>query len=250
MDIPLTGQRECGIVTYGKKQSRACTLTRRFSLASASIAFRVWGIPVRGCDCVSMVDPAMLLFFDETINFWGCFVISSNSKDKEMLINEQIRHKEVRVIDSDGSQLGILPIREALEKAAGRDMDLVLIAPQATPPACRIMDYGKFLFEKAKREKEARKNQKTIEIKEVRLSPNIDTHDFNTKLNHALRFLQNGDKVKVSIRFRGREMAHTKLGEEIMVRFAEACAEIGTVEKAPKLEGRNMLMFIAAKNTK
>lgn len=211
-------------------------------------SFLCANISARECDCVSMVDPAMLLFLTKLFEFWRCFVISSNSK--EMLINEQIRHKEVRVIDSDGSQLGILPIREAMEKAAARDMDLVLIAPQATPPACRIMDYGKFCFEKAKREKEARKNQKTIEIKEVRLSPNIDTHDFNTKLNHALRFLQNGDKVKVSIRFRGREMAHTKLGEEIMVKFAEACSEIGTVEKAPKLEGRNMLMFIAAKNTK
>lgn len=140
--------------------------------------------------------------------------------------------------------------KAALDMAAEKNLDLVKIAPQATPPVCRIMDYGKYRFEQAKREKEARKNQKVIDIKEVRLSLNIDTHDFETKVGHAKRFLTGGDKVKVSIRFRGREMAHANLGTEIMQRFAEACAEFGSVEKIPKLEGRSMIMFLTAKTAK
>ena len=140
--------------------------------------------------------------------------------------------------------------RDALKLASEQNLDLVKIAPQATPPVCRIMDYGKFRFEQAKREKDAKKNQKVVDIKEVRLSLNIDTHDFNTKVNHALHFLDDGDKVKASIRFRGREMAHPEMGNEIMKRFAEACSGVGSVEKHPKLEGRSMLMFIAPKPTK
>lgn len=174
---------------------------------------------------------------------WRCFTISN----KELLINEEIHDKEIRVVGNDGSQLGIMSSKDALKLAAEQNLDLVKIAPQATPPVCRIMDYGKYRFEQAKREKDARKNQKTVDIKEVRLSLNIDTHDFNTKLNHALKFLKGGDKVKVSIRFRGREMAHPEMGNDIMARFAEGCSEIGTVEKQPKLEGRSMIMFIAAK---
>lgn len=140
--------------------------------------------------------------------------------------------------------------KEALAIAEKSNLDLVKIAPGANPPVCKIMDYGKFRFEQAKREKEAKKNQKVMDIKEVRLSLNIDTGDFNTKVNHALRFLKSGDKVKVSIRFRGREMAHTENGTVIMQRFAEACAENGTVEKAAKLEGRQMLMFLVPKASK
>lgn len=154
------------------------------------------------------------------------------------------------MIDSDGSQLGIMSASEALEKAAQRNLDLVKIAPQAVPPVCKIMDYGKYRFEQAKREKEARKNQHIVEIKEIRLSLNIDTHDFNTKLNHALRFLEDGDKVKVSIRFRGREMGHPEQGYEIMRKFAEACTDAASIEKPAKLEGRNMLMFLASKPAK
>ncbi|HIT19746.1 MAG TPA: translation initiation factor IF-3 [Candidatus Fimivivens faecavium] len=169
---------------------------------------------------------------------------------KDLSINEEIRDKEVRVIDSDGTQLGILPTSEAQRISQEKNLDLVKIAPQATPPVCRIMDYGKYRFEQAKREKEAKKNQKVIEIKEVRLSLNIDTNDLNTKIGHAIRFLKDGDKVKVSIRFRGREMAHSQLGIGVMERFAQAIAEYGVVEKPPKLEGRNMLMFIAAKPAK
>ena len=183
------------------------------------------------------------LFKHSQKGLWRCFTISK----KDLLINEEIRDKELRVVGNDGSQLGIMTSRDALKLAMEQNLDLVKIAPQATPPVCRIMDYGKFRFEQAKREKDARKNQKIVDIKEVRLSLNIDTHDFNTKLNHAIRFLEDGDKVKASIRFRGREMAHSEMGLDTMKRFAEACSEVGVVEKHPKLEGRSMLMFIAPK---
>lgn len=166
---------------------------------------------------------------------------------KELLINEEIREKEVRVIGKDGGQLGIMPIKEALELAAGQNMDLALIAPQATPPTCKIMDYGKFKFEESKREKENRKNQKVVDTKEVRLSPSIDTHDFETKLRNAIKFLKGGDKVKVTVRFRGREVHHSAVGEELLNKFAEGAAEVGIVDKKPKLEGRNMAMFMSPK---
>lgn len=185
----------------------------------------------------------IILFFTELRR---CFTISS----KELAINEGIKFKEVRVIDSDGSQLGILPIAKAIESAYAKDLDLVNISPNAVPPVCKIMDYGKYRFEQAKREKDAKKNQKVIDIKEIRLGLSIDKHDFETKGNHAIRFLKDGDKVKVSIRFRGREMGHPELGLETMARFAEYCSEVSTVEKAAKIEGRNMLMFLAPKSGK
>ncbi len=168
----------------------------------------------------------------------------------EHQINEEIRDKEVRLIADDGEQLGIVSAKEALDIAIERGMDLVKIAPQAQPPVCRIMDYGKFRFEQAKREKEARKNQRVVEIKEIRLTPGIDVNDLKVKVGHACRFLKGGDKVKVSIRFRGREMAHPELGTTIMQRFTESVAGYGTVEKQPKLEGRSMTMFVTAKNGK
>ncbi|HWP52003.1 MAG TPA: translation initiation factor IF-3 [Clostridia bacterium] len=170
-----------------------------------------------------------------------------NISVKELLINEDIKDKEVRVIGADGEQLGIMDTREAQRLSIEQNLDLVKIASQATPPVCRIMDYGKFRFEQAKRDKEARKNQKIIETKEIRLSLNIDIGDFNTKVKQATKFLSEGDKLKVSIRFRGREMAHPEIGHEVMARFAEAIAERGVVEKSAKLEGRHMLMFIASK---
>ncbi len=165
----------------------------------------------------------------------------------EHQINEEIRDKEVRLIDSDGSQLGIVSLQQAMDTAIQRGLDLVKIAPKAEPPVCRVMDYGKFHFEQAKKEKEARKNQKVVDIKEVRLSAKIDVADFNVRVKQAEKFLKAGDKVKASIRFRGREMAHTDIGLTVMQRFAEACAEFGTIEKAAKLEGRQMLMFVAPK---
>ena len=169
---------------------------------------------------------------------------------KEMQINEEIRDRELRVIDADGEAIGIMSAAEALKIAEEKNLDLVKIAPQAKPPVCKIMDYGKYRFEQTKREKEARKNQRIIEIKEIRLSLNIDKHDFETKANHAKRFLESGNKVKVSIRFRGREMAHPENGLVTMSNFSEACSEFSSVEKPAKLEGRSMQMFLAPKTKK
>ena len=178
--------------------------------------------------------------------FWRCVSISS----KEVAINEEIKFKEVRVISQDGSQLGIVSIEKALSAANNADLDLVCISPNAQPPVCKIMDYGKYCFEQAKREKESRKNQKVIETKEIRLGLSIDVHDFETKGKQAIKFLQNGNKVKVSIRFRGREMGHPEIGLENMNRFAEFCSAVANIEKPAKLEGRNMLMFLSPKPSK
>ena len=164
---------------------------------------------------------------------------------KELLINEQIKVKEARVLDENGNQLGIMPLSEARSYAFDHGVDLVLIAPQATPPVCRAMDYGKYRYECDKKEKDAKKKQSTVEVKEVQLSCRIDTHDFETKVNHALRFLGSGNKVRVWLRVKGREMAHQDLGQEILERFAEACKESGSVDKKPVLEGRQMTMFIS-----
>ena len=165
----------------------------------------------------------------------------------EHQINEEIRDKEVRLISNDGEQLGIVPIQKAQDIAVEKGMDLVKIAPQAKPPVCKIMDYGKFRFEQAKREKEARKNQHVIEVKEIRMSPGIGENDFNTKLKNGQKFLQGGDRLKVTIRFRGREMAHTNIGEQLLRDFAAKCADIANLDKQPKLEGRNMSMFLSPK---
>lgn len=163
------------------------------------------------------------------------------------MINEEIRDKEVRLIGPNGDQLGVVSNKEAQRLAEEHNLDLVKIAPQAKPPVCRIMDYGKHRFELSKREKEARKNQKVVNIKEVRLSPNIDEHDFNTKVNQGIKFLKSGDKVKVSVRFRGREITHTSIGKDLLIRVQEAMAEYGVVDKGIKLEGRNMAMFVSPK---
>ena len=165
-------------------------------------------------------------------------------------LNDEIRDKELRVIGADGAQLGIMSASEANALADEQGLDLVKISPNAVPPVCKIMDYSKFCFDQKKREKEARKNQKVVEIKEIRMSPSIDTNDFNTKAKNAQKFLKEGNRVKVSVRFRGREMAHTNLGEKLLMDFAEACAEVSTMEKNPKLEGRFMSMFLTPKNTK
>ena len=162
-------------------------------------------------------------------------------------INEEILDKEVRLIGDQGEQLGIMSVDEALRIATEHELDLVKIAPGSNPPVCKIMDYGKFRFEQAKKEKEAKKNQRVIEIKEIRMSPGIDTNDFNTKLKNAQKFLNDGDRVKVSVRFRGREMAHTEIGAVLLKDFANQCAEIANMDKAPKLEGRNMSMFLSPK---
>ena len=185
-------------------------------------------------------------FAASALCIWRCFTIGK----LEHQINEEIRDKELRVIGADGSQLGIMTSSDALALAEEKDLDLVKIAPNAVPPVCKIMDYGKFRFEQLKKEKEAKKNQRVVQVKEIRMSPSIDTNDLNTKVKNAMKFLNDGNRVKVTVRFRGREMAHTSLGEVLLKQFGESCAEVATVEKGAKLEGRNMSMFLSPKNSK
>ena len=163
------------------------------------------------------------------------------------MINEQIRDREIRLIGADGEQLGIMSAREAMKIAQEAELDLVKIAPMAKPPVCKIIDYGKYKYEQARKEKEARKKQKTVEIKEVRLSPNIDTNDLNTKINNAKKFISKGNKVKVTLRFRGREMAHVQQSRHILDDFAETLSDVAVVEKPAKMEGRAMSMVLAEK---
>lgn len=165
----------------------------------------------------------------------------------DYFINEQIRDREVRVIGENGEQLGVMPTRDALRLAEEAGVDLVKIAPTAKPPVCKIVDYGKFKYEQTRKEKEAKKKQKTVEIKEIRLSPNIDTNDLNTKVNAARKFISKGDRVKITLRFRGREMAHMNNSKHILDDFAQALSDIAVVDKAPKVEGRSMTMFLAEK---
>ena len=165
-------------------------------------------------------------------------------------LNEEIRDKEIRLIGAEGAQLGIMSAAQANALAEEQGLDLVKISPNAVPPVCKIMDYSKFCFDQKKREKEAKKNQRVVEIKEIRMSPSIDTNDLGTKIKAAQKFIADGNRVKVSVKFRGREMAHTNLGEKLLMDFAEACAEISSMEKNPKLEGRFMGMFLAPKNSK
>lgn len=163
------------------------------------------------------------------------------------MINEQIRDREIRLIGEDGEQLGIMSAREAMKIAKEAELDLVKIAPAAKPPVCKIIDYGKYKYEQARKEKEAKKKQKTVEVKEVRLSPNIDTNDLNTKINNAKKFISKGNKVKVTLRFRGREMAHVQQSKHILDDFAETLADVAVVEKPAKMEGRAMSMVLAEK---
>ena len=173
--------------------------------------------------------------------YWRDYTIST----KELQINESIRFKEVRLVGADGEQLGIMPSAAALEYAYNRGLDLVLMAPNAEPPVCRVMDYGKYRFERDKKEKEARKNQQIVKVKEVQLSCRIDTHDFETRVNQARKFLQGGDKVKAVIRFKGREMAHLDMGRSVIDRFVEACADSGAADKAPIQEGRFLSVILS-----
>ena len=177
---------------------------------------------------------------------WRCLTISA----KELLINDDIRAKEVRMLDENNGQLGIMNLNDAKAYAYDHGYDLVMIAPTATPPVCRAMDYGKYRYEIDKKEKEAKKKQQVVEVKEVQLSCRIDTHDFETKANRACKFLQDGNKVRVCLRFKGREIAHQDLGREMLAKFEEAVSEFGTVDKKPVLDGRQLTLFIApVKNT-
>lgn len=192
-----------------------------------------------------LVDSASICFFYEKKTnciLWEVLYIT------DLMINEQVRDKEVRLIDENGTQLGIMSSREAQKLADERKLDLVKIAPTAKPPVCRIMDYGKYKFDQTKKEKEARKKQKTVDIKELRLSPSIDTHDVQVKVKKAIEFLKNGDKVKVSIRFRGREIGHSKSAGIILENFAKDVEEYGIIDKAPKMEAKSLVMFLAPKN--
>lgn len=178
------------------------------------------------------------------------FLLTEGIAIKENRINEEIRDAELRVIDEDGTMLGIMSRDEALDMAESRNLDLVLISPNADPPVCKILDYGKYRYESQKREKDAKKKQKTIQVKEIRLSTFIEEHDIKVKAGNAIKFLKDGDKVKVSLRFRGRELGHTDLGKEVMTKFAELCSEYSTVDKNPVMEGRVLTMFLAPKSEK
>ena len=182
---------------------------------------------------------------------WRLFTRVKNRRwrliNSDLRINEAIRTREVRVVNTDGEQLGVLPIKEALRIAAEKDLDLVEVAPTAKPPVCKIMDYGKYRYEQSKREREARKRQKIVELKEIRLTPKIEDHDFQVKVKAAAKFLKEGDKVKVSVWFRGREIVHAELGRSLLLQLYEAVKDQATLERDPKVEGRNMVMILSAK---
>ena len=182
-------------------------------------------------------------FFPEK---WRCVPIGKLDHQ----LNEEIQDKEVRLINADGSMVGIVSSAEALRLAEEQELDLVKISPVAVPPVCKIMDYGKFRFDQLKKEKEAKKNQHVVEIKEIRMSPSIDTNDLNTKMRSAMKFLADGNRVKVTVRFRGREMAHTDIGEQLLLRFADGCSENANLDKKPKLDGRHMSIFLSPKAAK
>lgn len=196
---------------------------------------------------VQSVFTALHLFFLNIV--WRCPPIAAKTTSSTR-INEEIKANEVRVIGADGNQLGVMKVPEALALSNEAELDLVEIAPDSVPPVCKIMDFGKYRFEKEKREKEQRKKRQIIELKEIQLKCRIDTHDFNTKLNHTLKFLEQGNKVKVIVKFFGREMAHTELGAQLLERFAAGCEENAVVEKPALLDGRNMIMILAPKKTK
>ena len=189
-----------------------------------------------------IADDYSFAFYFYIEKFWRCPTIS-----KELAINEQIREKEIRVISDNGEQLGIMPTKEAQSMANSKNLDLVMISPNAQPPVCKIMDYGKYKYEQARKEKESKKKQKVINIKEVRLRPGIEANDLNTKANQAIKFLKKGDKVKVELRFRGRELGHKDIGKEVMLKFIDIVKEFGEPTKAPAFEGNNMVVMIDPK---
>lgn len=192
------------------------------------------------------VNATRIFLFFTTISLDSLFR-RWNIISKDHQINEEIRAKEVRLVGAEGEQIGIKPFREAMQMAIDANLDLVNVAPQAKPPVCRIMDYGKFRYEQQKKEKEARKNQKIVDLKEVWFRANIEEHDYQTKFRNVVKFLNEGDKVKCSVRFRGREITHAKLGQKILERVANEVADICVVERMPKLEGRSMIMILAPK---
>ena len=235
----MTGGRSDGILLEKTKKAGCIRLT---SSKGKEVNSEYGGGPEGAQALLCGCSFASVFLFSEG----GASVISNVVHQ----LNEEIRDKELRVIGADGDQLGIMTSAAALALAEEKELDLVKIAPSATPPVCKIMDYGKFRFEQLKKEKEAKKNQHVVEVKEIRMSPSIDTNDFNTKVKNAMKFLKDGNRVKVTVRFRGREMAHTSLGTDLLKKFGSDCAELATVAKDAKLEGRNMSMFLSPKNSK
>ena len=239
----MTTGRVCGIIICDNKAEQTEPFSPPRLTKGVNKALNPTICGVIGLLCIQCTD-----------GYFGCpcfqFLEVLTISIKELTINEDIEAKEVRESDTDGSQLGVMELKKAIEAAYSKDLDLVCMSPNTDPVVCKIMDYGKYRFDQAKREKESRKNQKVVEMKEIRLGLATDTHDFETKGNHAIRFLKDGHKVKVSIRFRGRELGHPEIGIENMERFAVYCSEVSVVEKPAKMEGRNMLMFLAPKPTK
>ncbi len=231
----LTNPRNRSIIATKTKQSLRSHLTAQAARVDTfAIVKGRWRVPC-GDECLCTV-----IFL-----LWRCWTISAKDKEKENLLNEEINAKEVRLIGANGETLGIMSSARALEIAYDQGMDLVLMSAQATPPVCKVMDYGKFRFERDKREKEAKKKQQTVELKEIQLSCRIDTHDFETKVGHARRFLGAGNKVRVVMKFKGREMSHMSIGRELMEKFQAACADLGAVDKSMTLEGRFLSMVIS-----
>lgn len=237
----MTGEGGSGILSWKTKKAGCIRLTsrpRQRGQQRFSSGLPLWG----PCRCADARD-AFAFFY---LSNGGATVISKVEHE----LNEEIRDKEIRLIGEDGEQLGIVSSAEGLHIAEEKGLDLVKISPQATPPVCKLTNYGKFKFERSKKEKEARKNQHVVEIKEIRMSPGIDVGDFNTKLKNAQKFLADGNRVKVSVRFRGREMAHTDIGRDLLKKFAELCADVATMDKSAKMEGRLMSMFLSPKAQK
>ena len=237
----MTNAENCGIIMRSTTQNHVLTRRSRRKVNRENALFAA----LRNC-VLRSVGFAIFLFRRVFARYLlEVFCIGTT---KDISINEEIRAAEVRVVDADGSQLGVMKSQEARKLAFEKGLDLVEIAPGAEPPVCRIMDFGKYRFEKEKKKKEAKKKQQKVDIKEIQLSCRIDTHDFETKLNHARRFLDAGNKVKVSVRFKGREMNHTAIGLEVINKLGEACSDIANIEKPATLDGRQMLMFLAPKN--
>ena len=230
----MTAGAKCGTIPKKTKKVGASASPHAQSKEVNSVS----KCPMGSLCCCADAESIRVFILD-----WRCFGISKVQHQ----LNEEINDKEIRLIGEGGEQMGIVSGEEALRIAEEHGLDLVKISPQATPPVCKLMNYGKYKFEQSKREKEARKNQHVVEIKEIRMSPGIDVGDFNTKLKNAQKFLSDGNRVKVSVRFRGREMAHTDIGRDLLNKFADLCTEVATLDKAAKLEGRNMSIFLSPK---
>lgn len=234
----MTKELECGII-LGTKKKNMLRSHRAAMCVRSDIYFCRGAIAPSVYVC--RAEKLLRMIFFALAKYGGVFNISA----KELLINEEIKLKEVRVVGADGEAIGIMSSEAALKIAYDQGYDLVLMAPQAVPPVCRVMDYGKYRFERDKKEKEAKKKQQTVELKEIQLSCRIDTHDFETKARHAQKFLEAGNKVRVVMRFKGREMSHVSIGQEIMKKFEETCSQFGSVDKTPVLDGRLMSMVIS-----